>query len=90
MILVVLGPFSLACGFGTTGLSLKEKIHAEQCHCPKVFLDVLGEAMVGTGPHASLDMRFLIQRSFQKHLDCCTQLSVAGHFCESESRVPLL
>ena len=42
MILAVFGPFSLACGFGTTGLSLKGKIHAENCHRPKVFLGVLG------------------------------------------------
>ena len=47
MILAVLGPFSLACGFGTNGLSLKEKIHAEHCHRPKVFLGVLGGSYGG-------------------------------------------
>ena len=47
IILAVLGPFSLACGFGTNGLSLKEKIHAEHCHCPKVFLGVLGGSYGG-------------------------------------------
>ena len=41
MIFVVLGPFSLACGFGTTGLSLKDKIHAKHCPRPNVFLVVL-------------------------------------------------
>ena len=50
----------------------------------------LAEAMVGTGPHASLGVRSLIWRSPQKHLDYCTRLSVAGRFCESESRVPWL
>ena len=47
MILAVLGPFSLACRFGTNGLSLKEKIHAEHCHRPKVFLDILGGSYDG-------------------------------------------
>ena len=47
MILAVLGPVSLACGFGTNGLSLKEKIHAEHCHRPKVFLGVLGGSYGG-------------------------------------------
>ena len=41
MILAVLGLFSLACRFGTTGLSLKRKIHVEHCHCPKVFFGIL-------------------------------------------------
>ena len=44
MILAVLGPFLLACGFKTTGLSLKGKIHAEYCHRPKVFFSVLGRS----------------------------------------------
>ena len=42
IILAVLGPFMLACGFGTNGLSLKEKIHADHCHRPKVLFGVLG------------------------------------------------
>ena len=42
MIPTVLRPFLLACGFGTTGLSLKRKIHAEHCYRPKIFLSVLG------------------------------------------------
>ena len=42
IILAVLGLFSLACEFGTTNLSLNEKIHAEHCHHPKIFLAVLG------------------------------------------------
>ena len=47
MIFAVLGPFSLACRFETTGLSLKKKIHAEYCYCPKVFLDMLGGSYSG-------------------------------------------
>ena len=42
IIFAVLGPFSLACRFETTGLSLKEKIYAEHYYRPKVFDDVLG------------------------------------------------
>ena len=47
MILMVLGPYSLACGFGITGLSLKKKIYTEHCHRPKVFLGVLGGSYGG-------------------------------------------
>ena len=47
MILTVLGPFLLACEFGTNGLSLKEKIHAEHCHRLMVFLGVLGGSYGG-------------------------------------------
>ena len=47
MILAVLRPFLLACGFGTNGLSLKEKINAEHFHRPKVFLGVLGGSYDG-------------------------------------------
>ena len=47
MILAVLGPFLLACGFGTNGLSLKEKIYAEHCHRPKVFFGILGGSYGG-------------------------------------------
>ena len=47
MILAVLGPFSLAYGFRTTGSSLKGKIHAEHCHRPKVFFGVLGGSYGG-------------------------------------------
>ena len=42
MILAVLWLFSLAYGFETTGLSLKEKIHTKHCHHPKVFLGIFG------------------------------------------------
>ena len=48
IILLVLGPFSLACGFGTNSLSLKEKIHAEHSHRPKVFLVILGKVLGGS------------------------------------------
>ena len=50
----------------------------------------LAEVMVGTRPHVLLDVRPPIQRSPQRHLDCCTRLSVAGCFCESESQMPSL
>ena len=50
----------------------------------------MAEAMVGTGPYTSLDVRPLIQKSPQRHLDCYIRLCVAGYFCESESRVPSL
>ena len=33
----------------------------------------LAEAVVGTGPHASLGVRSLIWRSPQEHLNCCAQ-----------------
>ena len=68
MILAVLGPFSLACGFGMNGLSLKKKIHAKHCHRPKVFLLYLAGVMVETEPHASR-VRPLIRRRPQEHLD---------------------
>ena len=42
MILAILEPFLLAYKFGTTGLSLKEKIYVEHCHRPKAFLGILG------------------------------------------------
>ena len=47
MIFAVLGPFALACGFGTNGSSLREKIHAEHCHRPKVIFGVLGKSYDG-------------------------------------------
>ena len=47
IILAVLWPFLLTCGFGTTGLSLKKKIHAEHCHRLKVFLSILGGSYGG-------------------------------------------
>ena len=50
----------------------------------------LAEAMMGTRPHALLGINSLIRRSLQEYLDRCTRLSVAGHFCESESVVPSL
>ena len=78
MILAVLGPVSLACGFGTNGLSLKEKIHAEHCHRPKVFLGILGGSYGGDWTSCIAGVRPLIQKSPQKHLDCCTRLSAAG------------
>ena len=36
--------FLVACGFATTGLSLGEQLHAELCHCPKFFFDILGRS----------------------------------------------
>ena len=47
----------------------------------------LTEAMVKTGPHVSLGVKPLIQKSPQKHLDYCTRLSTmemrAGcHYCK--------
>ena len=56
----------------------------------KSSLVYLAEAMVGTGPYASLSVRPFIQKSPQEHLDCCTRLSVVRRFCESGSRVPSL
>ena len=47
MILAVLGLFLLACELRTNGLSLKEKIYAEHCHCLKVFLGILGGSYGG-------------------------------------------
>ena len=47
IILIVLRLFWLTCKFGTNGLSLKEKIHAERYHCPKVFLGILGGSYDG-------------------------------------------
>ena len=48
IILAVLEPFSLAYGFETNGLSLKEKIHAEHYHCLKVFHVILGKGLGGS------------------------------------------
>ena len=47
MIFIVFWPFSLACGFGTIGLSLKRKIHTEHCYHLKVFFGVLGGSCDG-------------------------------------------
>ena len=79
--------FLVACGFGTTGFSLEEQIHAELYHRSSMYL---AEAAVGTGSHTSLGVRSLIWRSPQKHLDRCTRLSVAGRFCKSKSPLPSL
>ena len=50
----------------------------------------LAEAVVGTRSHALLGVRSVTRKGPQEHLDICAWLSVAGHFCKSESRVPLL
>ena len=50
----------------------------------------LTEAVVGTRSQASLGVKSLIRGSPPEYLDRCIRLSVAGRFCESESRVPSL
>ena len=47
MILAILGPFLLACAFGTIGLSLEEQVHAEHSHHLEGFLSVLGGSYGG-------------------------------------------
>ena len=87
IILAVLWPFSLTCGFGTTGLSLKEKIHAEHCHRPKVFLDVLG------GSYGGDWTSYIVwcKAPFSKESPRASGLLYpAKRFCESESPLPLL
>ena len=76
--------FLLACGFGTTSLSLEEQIHAELIIIQRSSLVYLTEATVGTRFHALLGVRSFIRKSSQEHLDCCIWWSVAGHFYESE------
>ena len=87
IILAVLWPFSLTCGFGTTGLSLKEKIHANHCHRPKVFLGVLGGSYGGdwTSYIAWCEAPFLKESPRASGL-----LYPAERFRESESPLPLL
>ena len=91
MILAVLGLFSLACGFGTNGLSLKEKIHAEHCHRPKVFFNVLGGSYdeEWTSRIAWCEAPLLKESPRASKL-LCPNGSVAGRFCESKSLVPSL
>ena len=60
MIFAVLGPFLLACSFGTTGLSLKERIYAELVIVQKSSLMYLAEALIATRFHASLGVRSFI------------------------------
>ena len=89
MILVVLGAFSLACGCGTTGLSLEEQIHAEHCHRLKVFLGVLGGSCGRdwTSCIAWCEVPYSEESPKASGL-LCPNGSVAGRFCESESLVP--
>ena len=71
--------------FGTTGLNLEERIHAELVVVRKFSSVYLTEAAVGTRFHISLGVRSLIRKSPQEHLDSCARLSVArmrvGCYC---------
>ena len=90
MILAVLGPFSLACGFGTNGLSLKEKIHTEHCHCLKVFLGVLGGSYGGDWTSCIACEAPYSKESLRTSGFLYPNGSVAGRFCKSKSLVLLL
>ena len=91
MIFAVLGPFSLACGFGTNGLSLKEKIYAEHCHRPKIFFGVLGGSYGGDWTsHIAWCEAPLLKESPRASKLLCPNGSVVGRFCESKSLVPSL
>ena len=100
MILAVLGPFSLACGFGTNGLSLKEKIHAEHCHRPKVFLGILGGSYGGDWTSCiaceAIYIKevpkgiWILKESQRAFRFLCPNESVARRFCKSKSLVSLL
>ena len=78
MILAVLGPFLLACGFGTTGLSLKGKIHAEHYHRPKVFLGILGRSYGGDWTSCITWYEAPYLKEFPRASGLLYQLNVAG------------
>ena len=90
MILAVFGPVSLAYGFGTNGLSLKEKIHAEHCHRLKVFLGVLGGSYGGDWTSCIACEAPYSKESPRASGFLCPNGSVAGRFCKSKSLVSLL
>ena len=91
MILAVLRPFLLAYGFGTNDLNLKEKIHTEHCHHPKVFYGVLGGSYSGDWTSRIAWCEAPLSKEFPRASKLlCPNESVAGCFCESKSLAPLL
>ena len=90
MILAVLGPFSLAYGFGTNGLSLKEKIHAGHCYRLKIFFGVLGESYGGDWISCIACEAPYLKESPRASGFLCPNKSMAGRFCKSKSLVSLL
>ena len=64
----------MACGFGTTGFSLEERVYAELCHCSLVHLT---EAVVRTGPLVSLAGEVLHSEESPR---------ASGSLCPTEAR----
>ena len=81
----------MACGFGMTGLSLKEQVHAEHVIARRFSSVYLTEAVVGTRFPALLNVGVLcLEKSSRASKSLCPNGSMAGRFCESKSLVPLL
>ena len=77
-----------ACGFGMTGLSLEEQVHAELVIARKFSSLYLTEAVVGTRFPALLNAGVrCLEESPRASESLCPNGSVAGRFCESKSLV---
>ena len=80
-----------ACGFGMTGLSLEEQVHAELVITQKFSSVYLIEATMGTRVPALLNMGVrCLEESPRASELLCPNRSVAGRFCDSQSLVPSL
>ena len=90
IILAVLGSFSLAYRFGTNGLSLKEKIHTEHCHCPKVFLGVFGGSYDEDWTSCITCEAPYLKESPRAFGFLCLNGSMSGRFYKSKSLISLL
>ena len=81
----------VACGFGTTGLSLEEQVHAELVIAQRFSLVYLTEAAVGARFPALLNAGVpCLEESLRASESLCPNGSVVGRFCESKSLVPSL
>ena len=80
-----------ACGFGTTGLSLKEQVHVELVITQKFSLMYLTKAAVGVRFPALLNTGVFCLEESPRALELLyPNKSVAGRFRESKSLVQLL
>ena len=83
MIPAVLGSFSLACAFGTTGLSLEEQVNAEYCHHPEGFLSVLGGSYGGDWTSCIAWCKALYSKESPRASGLLFPAERGGRFCES-------
>ena len=81
----------VVCGFGTTGLSLEEQVHAELVIAQRFSSVYLTEATVGARLPGLLNAGvFCLEEFLRASKSLCPNGSMAERFCESKSLLPLL